>query len=128
MLEQPRESVDREALRQLFLKKYFERITENSDSIVEVLRNGNNQDLFNLIGSYVSTQNGKVSLENLNTYLEATVYDTDRQIVSSIGISKDPEDFTAITVDGQTYENLERFTVDPEIVREEIKSQLSDAV
>ncbi len=128
MFEQPRETVNREALRKLFVKKYFERMTENSDSIIEVLKNGNNQELLNLIGNYVHSNNGKVSLEDLSTYLEATVYDTDSQIVSSIGISKDPEDFTALTVDTQTYENLQKFTVDPEIVRAEVKNQLSDAV
>jgi hypothetical protein len=128
MFEQPRETVNREALRKLFVKKYFERMTENSDSIIEVLKNGNNQELLNLIGNYVHSNNGKVSLEDLSTYLEATVYDTDSQIVSAIGISKDPEDFTALTVDTQTYENLQKFTVDPEIVRAEVKNQLSDAV
>lgn len=128
MFEQPRETVNREALRKLFVKKYFERMTEKSDSIIEVLKNGNNQELLNLIGNYVHSNNGKVSLEDLSTYLEATVYDTDSQIVSAIGISKDPEDFTALTVDTQTYENLQKFTVDPEIVRAEVKNQLSDAV
>jgi phosphopantetheine adenylyltransferase len=128
MIEQPRESVDREALKTLFKKRLFERTTQHSENILHVLKNDEYQNVYNLVNEYISKNGGKLSIEDLNTYLEANVYDLDGQIVSTIGISTNPDDFTTEAVSSETYNDLKSFAVDPVVVKEEIRDQLQDAV
>ncbi len=122
-----RESVNPEALKELYKKRYFERITMNSNSILHTLEQEPNQTLLKLVTPYIESNRAKLSIEDLDIYLKTVLYGEDQEILTTFSVGSDPNDFTVETVSVDTYESLKSQAVDPAVIREEIKSQLIDS-
>lgn len=122
-----RESVNPEALKELYKKRYFERITMNSNSILHTLEQEPNQTLLKLVTPYIESNRAKLSIEDLDIYLKTVLYGEDQEILTTFSVGSDPNDFTVEIVSVDTYESLKSQAVDPAVIREEIKSQLIDS-
>ena len=121
------ESVDMKEWQKLFEKKVFERKTEKTGPILEILKGDENQIPYNLLITYFEKSDAGIHLEDLNQYLEAHIFDHDGQFVTTIGIGVDPNDSTTETVSYETYNSLKAQCLDIDSIRAGVENSLSDA-
>lgn len=121
--EGERESVDRDAMVELFKKRVFERLTSETGAIVQVLRQDTNTALADLMRDHAGQGRG-ILVEDMEDFLRASVFNPDYTLVESLEIATEGD---REIVDEETYEDLRNLTMVPELVKEEIAWQLQDS-
>ncbi|MFA5622995.1 MAG: hypothetical protein WC981_02080 [Candidatus Dojkabacteria bacterium] len=122
-------SVDPIAFTALVEKKVAERVPNRNTEILDILKKDSNTNLLTLLQKYIYAQDAKVGLQELETYLEAHVWDEkEGQLVTTIGIGVDQNDATTESVSQETYDSLKPFCVDIDTFRAEIEAQLEGKI
>lgn len=121
------ESVDPIAFEALVQKRIAEMIPDrNTRLILDIIKRDPNGELLNLLEGYVNEHDAKIGLEDLKTYLEAHVWDKDRQLVSTFGIGTNPKDLTIQVVSQETYDSLKPLCSDISAIEAEVRDDLAD--
>ncbi|MDX9739194.1 MAG: hypothetical protein RBT33_02430 [Candidatus Dojkabacteria bacterium] len=121
-------TVDPIAFSVLVEKKVAERVPDKNTEILDILRKDSNTNLKTILEKYTYAQDAKIGLQDLETYLEAHVWDKDGQFVNTIGISTDQDDATTECVSKETYDSLKPLCIDITTVRAEIETQLEGKI
>ena len=119
-------SVDPIAFATLVEKRVAERIPQKNTEILDILKKDSNTTLPTLLGKYVNEEDAKIGLQDLETYLEAHVWDKDGQLVSTVGIGTDKDDATIEVVSQETYDSLKPLCSDIATIKAEIEANLED--
>lgn len=116
---------DSDEMIKLIIKRTAEKRTINSERILTLLENDQNQALYNIVNEQIVTVNGaRLSIKDLKTYLELSIHDADGQAQAPIGISTDPDDPTTQVVSQETYDGLKDLAISPFNAEQEAKAEL----
>ena len=112
-----------DAIVELFKKRVFERLTSKTGPIVQVLRQGTNTALADLMRDHAGQGRG-ILVEDMEEFLRASVFNPDYTLVEFLEIATEGD---REIVDEETYEDLRNLTMVPELVKDEIAWQLQDS-
>ena len=128
MLNELPKTVDPIAFSVLVEKKVAERVPNRNTEILDILKQDSNRNIASLLQKYIYAQEAKIGLQDLETYLEAHVWDKDGQFVNTIGIGTDQNDATTESVSQETYDSLKPLCMDITTIRAEVETQLEGKI
>lgn len=123
----PRESVDPQAYDYLSLRRFVERVPNNSYAILEILEEDPNIELYALLYEYIYNERGKVGLEDMEGYIRCHIWSRENQQQKAFNIVCEYGAEEEEIVQEQTYKSLLEWCVDFEEIAATVESQLDDA-
>lgn len=130
-----KETVDKISFQNLREKRVGERIPNNTEQIMQTVKQDNNQEVFKLLNDYQRKNSKmKIGLEDFKEEIYFHVYDEPEckpqiglQKVNEFVVNSNPQDPSCLHVSEETMKDLKPLCVDFRGTRADVDTQLDDA-